>query len=314
MNKMLKYLPISLILVFYVSGCGMLANRIEDKIELVGSELTGVSVDVDEVSLHIARGQGEIKGFKIANPEGYTADYLMDWQLMELNLGILSTVAGDPIVLDKLVISYPVVNFEKNKRGGSNLKDVAENTKKNTNIADQKSIEEDSASGETPEEPVRIIIRELIIEGITLNVLRADGSTRSAILPSIRMTDVGGDEGKTPAGLGVVIIGAMSGEMIKQIVARELIERAGDIQEALSTENILEVFDNKLNLTPGQRDKIRPIIESLSTALTSTIDIWVIQGYVNLDEFGKQLVPLKKDLEIQLKNVLDSRQFKDIKG
>lgn len=312
MNKLLIYCSMSLIIVSINMGCGTLSTRVDNQIELVGSELTGVSVTVDEVNLRIARGFGEIKGFRIANPAGYVSDYAMVWGLLDINLGIISSVAGEPLVLEKLVISYPVVNLEKNDHGGSNLNDIAGNTEKNLTTADQKSAEEEPASEQTPGEPIRIVIRELIIEGVTLNVRGTDGTTRSAILPSIKLTDVGGDEGKTPGGLGLVVIGAMAGEMLKQVVARELIEGAGNIQEALSADNILDVFDNKLMFTSEQRKKIQPIVEDLSTALITTIDIWVSQGFVNLDELNEQLTPVLEDLKIRLKTVLDSEQYKEI--
>jgi hypothetical protein len=151
-----------------------------------------------------------------------------------------------------------------------------------------------------------------VIEGVTLNVRSADGTTRSAILPSIRLIDVGGDEGTTPGGLGLVVIKAMTSEMLKQVVARELIEGAGNIQKALAADNILDVFDSRLNLTPEQREKIRPIIENLSTALVTTIDVWVAQGFVDLDELYEQMTPVMEDLKTRCEMILESEQFKTV--
>jgi hypothetical protein len=312
MNKLLLYFSLALLLASINTACGTIGTRVDDQIELVGSELTGVPVTVEEVNLQVARGMGEIKGFRIANPQGYVAEYAMVWELLHLNLGIFSSVAGDALVLDKLVISYPVVNLERNEQGGSNLKDLAANTEKNSAAADQKSAEEEPASEETPGEPVRIAIRELIIEGVTLNVRAKNGTMRSAILPSITLHDVGGDEGKTPGELGLLIIGTMTGEMLKHVVARELIEGAGKIQEALSVDNILEILSHKLPLTPEQLEKIRPAIERFSSALTATIDAWVSQEFIDLNELDKQLTPVLEELKVQLKTALDSEQYKEI--
>ena len=114
----------------------------------------------------------------------------------------ISPLTGEPLVLDELVISHPVVNLERNSQETSNLKDISENAEKNQDEADRKSAEEEPASEEKPGEPFRIIIRRLVIEGVTLNVRLADGTTRSGTLPSIELTDVGGDGGVTPGGLG----------------------------------------------------------------------------------------------------------------
>jgi len=293
-------------------GCGTLGDRIDAQIELVGSELTEAPVSVDEVNLHIAQGFGEVKGLRIANPEGYVTEYAMTWELLNLDLGILSTLAGEPIAIDRLVISYPVVNLEKNQHGGSNLADITENVERNQERADQKSAEVEPASEEAPGEPVRLVIRDLRIEGVTLNVRTIDGTTRSAILPTISLIDVGGTEGITPGGLGVVVIGAMTGEMLKQVVARELLERAGNIQDALSTDNILEVLDHRLYLRPEQREKIRPAVDRLSSALIETIDVWVGQGFVDLDELNQQLKPVLADIKIRFEAFLDSEQFNQL--
>ena len=55
-------------------------------------------------------------------------------------------------------------------------------------------------------------------------VCRGDGTFRSGTLPAIELTDVGGKKGKSPAGLGAVVVLAMAGEMLKQAVAHKLAE------------------------------------------------------------------------------------------
>jgi hypothetical protein len=314
MKKLLSCIGIVLLTASFSAGCGRLDPRVKRQIELVGSELTDVPVIVGKVKIRVGQGLGDVRGLTIANPDGYVATNAFEMDQLRMNLGILSSLTGEPLVLDELVIYYPVVNLEKNPQEGSNLKDISENTENNMAEADRKSAAEEPASEETPGAPFRIVIRRLVIEGVTLNVRRADGTTHTGTLPGIELTDVGGDEGVTPGGLGLVVIGAMAGEMLKQVVARELIEGAGNIRDALSAENILAALEGRLKLTPGQREKVRPVVESGSEALAATIDVWVEQGFVDRESLSEQMAPVLEKIKVQLADALDSEQVQSLQS
>ena len=295
--------------VITIAGCGRVGDKLKSHIELVGSTLTETAVTVEKINLKPARGAIEIKDFRVANPEGYLAKYAMSCKRIYLNVGLVSTVSGEPVVVDRMVISYPVLNLEQKRQGGSNIGDIADNVEKNRIQADQKSAELEPASPETPAEPLRIRIAELVIEGVTLNVLRVDGSSVSAILPSIRLDGVGGEKGVTPAELGLVVAGAISGEMLKEMIARELLQRAGDIKKALSAENLMAALKHTLKLSLETEAKIKPLAEELSLGLSNTIDLWVDQGYIDLSELNTQLSPVLDMFEKGVAQYLDSDQF-----
>ena len=83
-------------------------------------------------------------------------------------------------------------------------------------------------------------------------------ASASAVLPPIRLAGVGGEKGVTPAELGLVVAGAISGEMLKEMIARELIQRAGDIKQALSAENLMAALKHAIELSPDMEMKIIP--------------------------------------------------------
>lgn len=288
-------------------GCKMPDTAIEEHIETVGSELTGTSVTVDDIKIRPARGIGVIDHLRVSNPEGYVAKNAVSIGLLRLNLGLLSTVAGDPVVIDDLTLSYPVVNLEKKADGGSNLRQLYEQIQERRDKADQKSSEMNS------DKPIRMKVKELKIEGVTLNVLTASGESRSAILPTVILEDVGGEDGISPALLGLTVAGAMTGEMLKQAIAHQIIERAGDIKHALSTENLMALIDYKLHLTPEMEELVRPVVARFSEALTATIDGWVDQGHIDLAELEEQFMPIFEDFRERLEEVLDSERFAAIK-
>lgn len=299
----------TLIGFLFTTGCSRIGSKLEDHIELVGTTLTETSVTIEEIDLKAARGAIAINEFRVANPDGYVAKNAMSCRRVYLNVGLMSTAVGEPLAVDRLVISYPVLNFEQKADGGSNLKDIADNVEKNMNQADQDSADYQPASPETPSEPLRIKIGELLIEGVTLNVLRADGTSASAVLPPIMLENVGGEIGVTPAQLGLVVAGAMTGEMLKEMIARELIERAGDIKQAMSAENLMAVLASTLDLSPELQQKIVPLAEELSRGLIMAIDAWVEQGFIDLSQLSTQLAPVLDMFEQEMAEYLDSEQF-----
>lgn len=303
----IRFLVLTLILLLTTAGCSSLNEKVKLKIETVGSRLTETTVTVETVDLKIARGIGRIENFKVANPEGYTDQYAVDWKLLDLNIGVISTIAGDPFSLDKLLISSPVINLERTGPNSSNLRAIAENCQRN--IAHQDS---EPADKERSGPPFRIKIKELTIEGVTLNVRTVDNQLRSGTLPPVTLTDIGGDKGVTPAGLGVIVAGAVTGEMLKQAIARELIERAGNIKDALAPENILAILHEELDFSEQQLKRVRPLIDDLSTALTATIDIWVEQEHVDFEVFRHQLNPVIEEFKERLAAILDSQQFQTV--
>ena len=99
------------LLALAAAACGRLGTRVDNKIETVGSELTGVAVVVERVELRPARGLREITGFTVANPAGDAAPYALQMDLLRLNLGVVSSLVGERLVLDELVIDSPAVTF-----------------------------------------------------------------------------------------------------------------------------------------------------------------------------------------------------------
>jgi len=294
-------------------ACGKLADKIKTHVEIVGSELTGTAVKIEEFNLRPAKGMGEIKGLTIANPEGYQSPLAMEMGLLNLNLGIISTIVGDPLVLDELIISNPIVNYEQNTSGGSNLEELSENTKKNEQNADTVSAEQEPASSDKPDEPVRLIVRHLIIEGVTLNVLRSDGASRHITLPRIELTDVGGQEGVKPGRFGLIVIGTMTREMVQSVITRQLLSRQGDIKAALSTENLVKLIGGQFELSSQQLVQIRPVAVELSKMLANTVDLWVEQGFIDYKSLASQLAPAREMLQTRLKEILSGDQAEKVR-
>ena len=308
MKKLLTGLGIA-VLVSSLTACGRLNTHIDEQIEEVGSDLTEVPVDVKRVKIRLGGGSGQITGLSIANPEGYVAANAFEIGLLRLNIGLISSLLGPRVVLDELVIVSPVLTLELNDQGGSNLRDLADNVRRKLEQADSKPAQEKNKSDDAAGEPVRITVRKLVIEGVTFNLRRRDGTLRSGTLPTIELSDVGGEEGKTPAGLGAVIIVSMVGEMLKQVVAHRLAEGI-----EFDAEKVLSFLDQRLNLSSEQRVEMRVVAEKISEGLNNAIGMWVTQGFVDIDSLSRDIEPFADQARDILQDVLDTDQRQEFEN
>jgi len=295
------------VLATAVAACGKLNSRIDETIESVGTDLTGVPVDVQKVKVKFGAVSGEITGLSVANPDGYLTVNAFDLHQLRLNVGLFKTLTGPSIALDELLIDSPVLILEFNAEGGTNIGEIAQNVRKN--IESTNSGQEPRTSGteedvEAEKESPRIFVKKLVIEGVTFYVRRSDGTFRSGTLPAIELTDVGGDEGKTPAGLGAVVVLAMAGEILKQAVAHKLAD--GFRFEA---EKLLVYLEQRLSLTAEQLAEMRPVAVTIADSLNNTLETWAVEGFVDFESLSRDLAPLAAEARSALKQVLDSDQW-----
>ena len=237
------------------------------------------------------------------NPEEFAADELVSMDLLRLNVGLFASLGKGPVTVDELIIDSPVLNLEFTPDGRSNLEVVAANVEANREPANEKSAEIEPASKKQPKEPVRIAVRHLVIEGVSFNVRRADGSEYSATLPTIELHDVGGKEGKTPAGLGATVVLAMINEGLRQAVAHRLMDGV-----LFDGERILDFLADELELDGDQIEQLVPVIESMCQGLNSTIELWVDRGGVSLETLAEDFKPVVEEAEALVREILTEEQ------
>jgi hypothetical protein len=310
----LTKLGLIVLMAFFVTACGSLNEYVMKEIESVGSKLTGVPVRVERVHIGIFQGLGEITRVTIDNPEGYQTDYAFQMDVIRLKLKILSLLS-DPLVVRELVIESPIVNFESREMGGSNWNEIASHVRTNRARADNQSAETDLTPDKTPKKPVRIVVKRLVIQGVTFNLRRADGTTTSGTLPAIELTDIGGSDGKTPGELGTVVILAMAREIFKQVSApgfQEGIEGVHPAFEQLNTERIMAALEQKLTLSREQWNRVRAAIEQQSQKLRKAIDEARAQGFLELEFLPRRFAAAAEQSQVQLNEFLTREQVEKI--
>lgn len=211
-------IAIGVVLVLVILGVtwflGSLDGIVKKQIEVVGTELTGTKVSVGGVSIKLADGNGRITGLTVANPKGYKTGDAFSMKLLQLGID-LQSLGKSPLILNELVIDSPLVTMEMNEKGGSNLKEISDNVSSNTSAADKESSK---AQQETGGEPLRILIRKLVIKDVGYAVHSQIKKLENAngTLPTITLANVGGNKGGTPGEIGKIVFRSLTERVIKQ--------------------------------------------------------------------------------------------------
>ena len=222
---------------------GNLDKILKGALESVGSELLGVPVTVSTVELDLKSGTGQISGFTIANPPGYTAKNAFQMNMIRLQIDI-GSLGKQPIVISELNILSPKVELEAREDGSSNLQTLLNNIEKNSAQADKKAAEQQpETDGVKKGEPVRMSFNKLSITGVTVSAIVPSQEPEQIVIPDIFMENVGGTSGLTPSEVGSLIIGDIIGQSLKSSLDKKLTEKVTEAAKGL--------FDDiKQKLTP----------------------------------------------------------------
>jgi hypothetical protein len=198
---------------------------VKSAIERYGSQATGTRVQVDRVALHPLQGKGAIEGLTVANPPGYSAAHI-------LSLGVISvriepgTVASNPVVIDNIRVTAPLVVYEMNDARVANV-DVLKK-----HLSTGQSEKPVAGGRKNPKEQVKLLrIRHLVVENAKVEVqIAALGDyPRIVALSRLEMTDIGGKNGAPPEEVAKQIVTAILSEVTREVGkagASRLIENA----------------------------------------------------------------------------------------
>jgi hypothetical protein len=250
---MLKKLVIAAAVLAIVVFVGMyllignLDKILKGAIEGVGAELLGVPVTVAEVRLDLKSGVGQINGMRIANPDGFQAANAFQMDTIRLAVDIRS-LTSQPLVIDELTISNPVVDLEAKADGTTNLQQLLDNISNNSAKADEKAAaEHPSTEGQQEagkKEPVKLSFKKLAITGVTLNASVPGQDSAQVVIPDTIKENVGGAEGFTPAQVGGVIIGDIVSQSLQAALEKKLTEKVEEAAKGF--------FDNLKSKLEGE--------------------------------------------------------------
>ncbi|MCC5806436.1 MAG: hypothetical protein JJU00_08935 [Opitutales bacterium] len=225
-------LIVVLAVVLAVFGGGWLNTAVKRAVETIGPEVTGTTVELETVGLSIFAGSGALNGLRVGNPEGFSEDYIISVDSIDIRISPRSLLT-DTIIIERLYIDAPNILIEQT-RAGNNLRRLMANIEAYSPPAED--VEEGQGAAR------EVIVRELVIEGGQLRGA-ALGQTINASLPRIQLEDIGTGEGGIPVKdvielvLGEIlrnsgsVLGDMGGNL--RDLGRDLSERGTEaIEEA----------------------------------------------------------------------------------
>lgn len=219
-------------IVFYVFAS--LDSIVKTAVEEVGSEVTQTKVSLNGVEISLTAGSGALRGFSMANPQGFSDNNVVQFDEVSIALD-LATVQSDPVVIKQIVIDGPRIVYELGE-GGSNIEKIQNNV---AGSASEQSGGSDSGSGG---EGPKLVIENLILRNgqVSITATQLLGETIDAPLPDIHLKDIGKEEnGATPGQIAV--------ETLDSVLAQ--------VTAAVGTVDISKITD-QLNISAEDAKKL----------------------------------------------------------
>lgn len=226
MKRFLLFLLLLAIII--VVAVAILLTRVGDivkyAVEEYGPKYAETDVKVEKVGFSLLGGSATIDNFYVQNPEGFSDARLLSLGHAHFALKPTSLL-GEVVDIQDITIKNPEFLLEVEGRNitNNNLSKLLENIKKNTPQSeggDKPDVEQPKAGEKAPK---KLIVRNLLLEGVKVNVKIADKS-QAVTIPTIHLKDLGvAAGGITGAQLSQEILGKILGDIIT-VATREVIE------------------------------------------------------------------------------------------
>jgi hypothetical protein len=207
-----------LVVVGAVVGVVSLDGIVKKGVATVGSQVTKVAVGLDTVHISLLKGDAQLKGFVVGNPDGYKTPQAISVGLAELGINPAS-ILSDKIVIRTLHVESPEITFEGGL-GGNNLSKILDNIK-----GVHKPSSPDAEAKPETKPAKKIEVDDFLITGAKVNGTLTlptgkEIQIKTLTLPDIHLTDLGkGGDGLTPAELARSAWSAVSAATIKAVTA-----------------------------------------------------------------------------------------------
>ena len=203
---------------------GNLDTIVKKAIEHFGSEVTQTAVRVQKVHIDLAKGTGGIYGLTVANPTGFSGKPALSLGEASIKFD-LQGFSKDLIVIDRITVSKPEVNYEMDAKRQGNLNQLY------TNIS--KSVPSGTTGSGQAEAGPKLLIRKLDFSGgaISALIVPLNNKTYPAKLPAIHMANLGAPKG------------ASGGEIAKEVLTHLTRTARDEVQKQVMDQYVNKELD-----------------------------------------------------------------------
>lgn len=221
---MKKFLLILLTIIILLAGgiCGLYLNLesiVKASVAKYGSQLTGTEVALDGFRLSLRKGEAELKGLRIANPEGYQTPQILSLGSVYVRLDMRSLLKP-VIVVEEIRIANPEIAYELKSVAHNNVSDLLAAVNKNAAAAAKPAADQTDATRAGTAKPAvssggsaksasssggkKVIINALNITGGKVSLgatFGGKGAAASVPLPATTLKDIGREKGSQGKGI-----------------------------------------------------------------------------------------------------------------
>lgn len=221
---MKKFLLILLTIIILLAGgiCGLYLNLesiVKASVAKYGSQLTGTEVALDGFRLSLRKGDAELKGLRIANPEGYQTPQILSLGSVYVRLDMRSLLKP-VIVVEEIRIANPEIAYELKSVAHNNVSDLLAAVNKNAAAAAKPAADQTDATRAGTAKPAvssggsaksatssggkKVIINALNITGGKVSLgatFGGKGAAASVPLPAVTLKDIGREKGSQGKGI-----------------------------------------------------------------------------------------------------------------
>lgn len=196
---------------------GNLDQIVKQQVESHGTELLKTSVKLNEVEIRLLDGFGELRGFSIANPNGFSERTLMGFDTIRLDIKT-EDISQKPLVIEEILIDSVAALYEVNDKAKGNMNVLLDNAKSTGGDASSGSSSSDNAESGSTESDVRIAVKQIVVKDtqLKLDLTKIGLKAYDETLPTFTASNIGGTSGLPPKELGVEIAKVMLDNLTKQ--------------------------------------------------------------------------------------------------
>jgi hypothetical protein len=272
MMKTIKIIAgLLIVLVIAVSGVlffglSKINGIVEEVIETVGSKTLQTAVSVNAVDIVLLEGRGNVKGFTVANPKGFSNNSVISVGDVGLQIDI-GSITKDVKVIKEIYIDAIALRAEQKNITDTNIQALINNLKSSASSSTAQATKENKND-------VRLMIESLRIGDSSIALETENFGGRTVSLPGYTQKNIGDKtKGLTPEQISQVIMDSVL-TRAKQAVKKELegllkSELAAKAKEKLdakveevkqeATTKLQEKLGDKVNV--GDIDKLKGLFK-----------------------------------------------------
>ncbi len=218
---------------------------VKSLIEQIGTEVTGTKVSVQDVKLDLSNGAGEINGFTLANPTGFSTNNLLELDKIGVSIDVES-LSGSVLVVERLFVDGARVRTEQ-KGTETNVQTLMDNIESGPGGGGNADSEETNEN----DGPL-LAVNEIDFLNSSIHLSSDVFGEENLTMPDFRLRNLGSKEkGLTTEELGYEITFQVVGQIasaVSDALAEHAREAASEALKSKISESAAESIDKLKSL------------------------------------------------------------------